>query len=81
MNKILFFAQLRERLQCDEVTLDAAGLQVSELRQQLAQRNERWRKWILEKDVLVAVNQSLAPAEFYIGSGDEIAMFPPVTGG
>ncbi|MCG7533470.1 molybdopterin converting factor subunit 1 [Pseudoalteromonas sp. OOF1S-7] len=81
MNKILFFAQLRERLECDELDLDVAGLSVGELRQQLAQKNKRWQKWLLDKDVLVAVNQALVAADSRIGEGDEVAMFPPVTGG
>jgi molybdopterin synthase sulfur carrier subunit len=81
MNKVLFFAQLRERLDCAEITVNATGLTVFELREKLAQSNERWHKWLLDKDVLVAVNQSLATANSKIGEGDEIAMFPPVTGG
>ena len=59
MNKVLFFAQLRERLGCDTIQLDAQGMSVRELRQVLAKRDERWRTWLLDKDVLVAVNQTL----------------------
>ena len=81
MNKILFFAQLRERLECDNVLIDVSGLSVSELREFLAQKNEHWKTWILDKDVLVAINQTLAAGDSRIESGDEIAMFPPVTGG
>jgi len=36
----------------------------------------------LEKGkLLVAINQTLMPLESIIKSGDEIAFFPPVTGG
>lgn len=81
MNKILFFAQLRERLDCAELSIDAAGLTVLELREKLANTSECWQLWVLDKDVLVAVNQSLALSTQKIAAGDEIAMFPPVTGG
>ncbi|WOC26816.1 molybdopterin synthase sulfur carrier subunit [Pseudoalteromonas sp. N1230-9] len=81
MNKVLFFAQLRERLGCDTVQLDAQGMSVRELRQVLAKRDERWRTWLLDKDVLVAVNQTLVDENAALSTGDEIAMFPPVTGG
>ncbi len=81
MNKILFFAQLRERLQCDHLTLDASGQTVEQLKQQLAEQHPHWQEWLLERDVLIALNQTLVPAETMIGQGDEIAMFPPVTGG
>ncbi|WP_062567401.1 molybdopterin synthase sulfur carrier subunit [Pseudoalteromonas arabiensis] len=81
MNKVLFFAQLRERLGCDTVQLDAQGMSVRELRQVLAKRDERWRTWLLDKDVLVAVNQTLVDDNAALSTGDEVAMFPPVTGG
>ncbi len=81
MNKVLFFAQLRERLGCDTVQLDAQGMSVRELRQVLAKRDERWRTWLLDKDVLVAVNQTLVDENAALSTGDEVAMFPPVTGG
>lgn len=81
MNKILFFAQLRERLECDELQLDVAGLNVAQLRQKLAETNDKWKKWIVDKDVLVAINQTLSSEQCCIASGDEIALFPPVTGG
>ena len=81
MNKVLFFAQLRERLGCDTVQLDAQGMSVRELRQVLAKRDERWRTWLLDKDVLVAVNQTLVDDNTALSTGDEVAMFPPVTGG
>jgi molybdopterin synthase sulfur carrier subunit len=81
MNKVLFFAQLRERLGCDTVQLDAQGMSVRELRQVLAKRDERWRAWLLDKDVLVAVNQTLVDENAALSTGDEVAMFPPVTGG
>ncbi|MCP4586426.1 molybdopterin converting factor subunit 1 [Pseudoalteromonas sp.] len=81
MNKVLFFAQLRERLGCDSVQVDAQGMSVRQLRQTLAERDGRWHTWLLDKDVLVAVNQILVDDNAALGIGDEVAMFPPVTGG
>ncbi len=81
MNKVLFFAQLRERLGCDTINVEAGGLTVQALKELLAERDEHWSEWLLAKEVLVAVNQVLANGQTCIEAGDEVAMFPPVTGG
>lgn len=81
MNKILFFAQLRERLACDQLEIDAAGLNVGQLKQALVEQQPSWQEWLLERDLLVAINQTLVKVDTCIESGDEVALFPPVTGG
>lgn len=83
MIKVLFFAQVRELVGTDSLTLDASELATVEaVRQQLAARGDRWAWLALEEGkLLAAVNQTLTSFEHPVASGDEVAFFPPVTGG
>lgn len=81
MIRILFFAQVRELVGTDSLTLESAPATVEELRQQLAARGERWALALEEGKLLAAVNQTLVETTHPIADGDEVAFFPPVTGG
>lgn len=82
MIKVLFFAQVRELVGADTLTLEAGGLTTVEaVRCQLITRGERWALALEEGKLLTAVNQTLAPFDHPVVAGDEIAFFPPVTGG
>ncbi|WP_016957489.1 molybdopterin synthase sulfur carrier subunit [Catenovulum agarivorans] len=81
MIKVLFFAQLRETLGQEEYLLDAESLNVAELKKLLIEQNPAWQTALQEKRLLVAVNQNMANEHSPINSGDEVAFFPPVTGG
>ncbi|MBD2859203.1 molybdopterin converting factor subunit 1 [Spongiibacter sp. KMU-158] len=79
MIKVLFFARLREELACDSLSVDFAG-SVAELKAALLERGVAWSA--LEADNIVcAVNQSVAKDSQIIQAGDEVAFYPPVTGG
>jgi molybdopterin synthase sulfur carrier subunit len=80
---ILYFASLREQLGRDreEVELTGELSTVADVREYLAQRKGQWQAVFNGADVLAAVNQQMAKAETSIKAGDEIAFFPPVTGG
>ncbi|GHE98435.1 molybdopterin converting factor subunit 1 [Thalassotalea profundi] len=82
MNKILFFGQLKERIGCanTQVELEYPS-SVAEVKLQLQQRGELWQQLLAQGNVLSAVNQTMASDETDINAGDEIAFFPPVTGG
>lgn len=54
---------------------------VEAVRQQLAARGDRWALALEEGKLLAAVNQTLTSFEHPVASGDEVAFFPPVTGG
>ncbi|MCX8600330.1 MULTISPECIES: molybdopterin synthase sulfur carrier subunit [unclassified Gilliamella] len=81
MNKIMFFAQIRELIDTDSLLLDAQQLTVADLLEQLSKRGDKWSLALKEKVVLCAVNQSLVDFNYLIQPGDEVAFFPPVTGG
>ncbi|QIZ78292.1 molybdopterin synthase sulfur carrier subunit [Ferrimonas lipolytica] len=82
MIKVLFFAQIREVIGCDKVEIEATtGLTADALRKQLVERGDKWQLTLGEANVLVAVNQTLSGWETELSDGDEVAFFPPVTGG
>ncbi|MBE8595614.1 molybdopterin synthase sulfur carrier subunit [Xenorhabdus sp. BG5] len=81
MIKVLFFAQVRELLGTDSLELPNDYLTVAHLRHALTEKGERWALALEEGKVLSAVNQSFVHAEYALEDGDEVAFFPPVTGG
>ena len=78
---VRFFARLRDELDCEslKVTLEQGG-HVADLRHQLTDRAAGWEA-LAEGNVLVAVNQQISNDETELKAGDEVAFFPPVTGG
>ena len=81
MIKVLFFAQTRELLGRDEITVEPSFNNVEELRSHLAAQNERWALALQKDKLLVAVNQTLVSLDSPLSDADEVAFFPPVTGG
>ena len=82
--KVLFFANLREKLgtPVEVVDLPDSASTVAGLRLHLMQRGGAWHEVLADmKVVRVAVNQDMAAANAPLNPGDEIAFFPPVTGG
>ena len=72
---VRFFASLREQTGIDSKEVDADGL-----------RNIRdlWCSLInepLDETTLVAINKTYADSESLVEDGDEVAFFPPITGG
>lgn len=83
VTKILYFASLRERLgqNAEEVALPDGIDTVGKLRAHLASRGAHWDALATGKSLRAAVNQRMAQAETPVLEGDEVAFFPPVTGG
>ena len=81
--KIVFFANLREALGVDSVDLQISGsCSVSALISQLAnQQSPEWLGILTAENIRIAVNQDLINEDVGVIDGDEVAFFPPVTGG
>ncbi|EXJ13253.1 molybdopterin converting factor subunit 1 [Imhoffiella purpurea] len=84
MLRILYFASLRERLQSEGESLPrpASVSTMEDLRGHLRDRGGIWAEaFAPDEPLLYAVNQELVRPETEVGDGDEVAFFPPVTGG
>jgi molybdopterin synthase sulfur carrier subunit len=83
MIKILYFASLREKLGCgsEEFELAAGVVDIGGLLTALAQRDGEWASLAAVKNLKCAVNQEMARNATPVKDGDEVAFFPPVTGG
>lgn len=80
--KVLFFARLREELETDSLATSVAqGATIADLLAQLAARGGHWAQLEGPQPVMAAVNQTMARAGTTLAPGDEVAFFPPVTGG
>ena len=82
--KILYFAWMREHTGCstEEIRLPENVATISELATYLRGRSAGHDTALRNlKTVRVAINRKFANLESSITDGDEIAFFPPVTGG
>lgn len=81
--KLVYFARVREQLGCDEedLALPADIGTLAELIGWLAQRGEPWCTVLTAPDLICALNQEVAGPEAALCDNDEVAFFPPVTGG
>jgi molybdopterin synthase sulfur carrier subunit len=74
--KVLYFASLRERLGCSEELISEDGLStVGDVWQRVSDGKN------VTQRVLYSINQEYAQADSLVKAGDEVAFFPPVTGG
>lgn len=84
MLNILYFARLKETLgrDAERIELPAGIADVAALTDWLRARGGVWAEELaVNRPVRVAVNQDMARHDTTIRDGDEVAYFPPVTGG
>ncbi|WP_417534731.1 molybdopterin converting factor subunit 1 [Marinobacterium stanieri] len=82
--KVIYFARVREQLGVDEETLTCpAGVStLAGLVDWLAaERGAPWDKVLQAPDLICAVNQEVVDRQVAVSDQDEVAFFPPVTGG
>ena len=74
--KVKFFASLKEQMGCDGATVEIG---------EVATAADVWLQAsggnALASNVLVSVNMEYKDQNHGVKSGDEVAFFPPVTGG
>jgi molybdopterin synthase sulfur carrier subunit len=84
MIRILYFARLREQLGTgqDELPATAAPLTIEAVIATLRARGGAWGEaFDGSHPLLCALNQEVAERAAIVRDGDEVAFFPPVTGG
>ena len=80
---IKYFASVREAVNCAEETLpwQASLNTVDAVKAELQRRGEPWQTALAKPQLRCAVNQTLTAFHQAVSAGDEVAFFPPVTGG
>jgi len=84
MINIKYFARLSENLESkgEEIKFGEQSKTVDAVIQLLIDRGEPWiTEFSAETKVLVAVNYEVCQTDTQLKEGDEVAFFPPVTGG
>ncbi len=83
MIQVRFFASVRESLATDATAVSADNIvTVADLINRLCLDNgDAWRSVLCQENLLVALNQVMVGADARLAAGDEVAFFPPVTGG
>jgi len=83
MVQLRYFASLRETLGVGEEQLELpSGISdLNALTRWLQDRDDTWKRALADSRLHVAVNQQIVTSNAAISDGDEIAWFPPVTGG
>ena len=84
MITVLYFARLRESLGkgSEKIELPSGVRDLEGLRALLVARGGAWEQELApDRAVRAAVNQAMAIGDTELADGDEVAFFPPVTGG
>lgn len=84
MVEIKYFARLSESLgvRSEQIELNQRVNTADDLVNQLISRGGNWaEEFSGENKILVAINQQMCEPGSPVNDGDEVAFFPPVTGG
>ena len=84
MITVLYFARLKESLNysTEEMELPEGIKTIAQLKTHLAKRGEAWANLFNGKQTIrAAINHALVDNVAAVKDGDEVAFFPPVTGG
>ena len=80
---VKFFSLIREAVDTEQLTLEMSDrlLTVEALKNELSLRGEIWKEALSHPNLIQAINQRVVFQEEGIKDGDEVAFFPPMTGG
>ncbi len=84
--KIKYFAWIKERLEKSEEILNIEKIEISSLLHQLSKKGQQYKDVFSKPEKLcIAVNEELVnltqSPELIITNNDEVAFFPPISGG
>lgn len=79
--KLCFFGSLSETLNSKEESLNIPlPCELAQLKATLMKRGDHWQA-LDDASILCAINHDMVNGNPTINAGDEVAFFPPVTGG
>lgn len=85
---IKLFSALREALGESEFELDlsdvseaSAQIDVAAIKALLSQRGAEWKEALNQPNLVHALNHKVVFTDAAVSAGDELAFFPPMTGG
>jgi molybdopterin synthase sulfur carrier subunit len=83
MITIKLFASLREALGESEFVFELTDgcRDVSSIKEALCARGSSWREALEQPNVVHALNHKVVWTDAVVKEGDELAFFPPMTGG
>ena len=79
--KVMFFGHIKEVLGVAQLDIPERCENVAQLRKKLQAKGDVWQQYLAAERSLVAVNHELTDNDCMLSATDEIAFFPPVTGG
>lgn len=84
MITVRFFSMVREALGVEELSVECSGdtHSIASLKRTLAdQHGSIWDETLHQPNLVHALNQRVVRIEAPVADGDEVAFFPPMTGG
>ncbi|MHC2147300.1 molybdopterin converting factor subunit 1 [Pseudomonas sp. 210_17 TE3656] len=78
--KVMYFARYREALGVDSEKLEGAFATLNDVRKALVAKGGK-HEVLGEQNLMCARNEELCKLDEPVEDGDEVAFFPPVTGG
>ncbi|MFC7062782.1 molybdopterin converting factor subunit 1 [Halobacillus seohaensis] len=77
LNKILFFAELQEKIGKESVEIDVTGKTVKQVKELMDSEHGL----VKVHDAMTAINEEFATSDMVIEKDDVVAFIPPVSGG